>query len=83
MNPIKLVAVALIVAGLLGLVYGGFSYTKDTTVVKLGPIELSAKEKQTVNVPVWAGVGGHCDRRRAHLLWKQEELARISPRGRN
>ena len=57
MNPIKLVAVALIVAGLLGLVYGGFSYTKDTTVVKLGPIELSAKEKQTVNVPLWAGVG--------------------------
>ena len=57
MNPIKLVAVALIVAGLLGLVYGGFSYTKDTTVVKLGPIEISAKEKQTVNVPLWAGVG--------------------------
>ena len=57
MNPIKLVGVALIVAGLLGLIYGGFSYTKDTTVVKLGPIELSAKEKQTVNVPMWAGVG--------------------------
>jgi drug/metabolite transporter (DMT)-like permease len=57
MNPIKLVGVALIVAGLLGLVYGGFSYTKDTTVVKLGPIELSAKEKETVNVPMWAGVG--------------------------
>ena len=57
MNPVKLVGVALIVAGLLGLIYGGFSYTKDTTVVKLGPIELSAKEKQTVNVPMWAGVG--------------------------
>jgi hypothetical protein len=57
MNPIKLVGVALIVAGLLGLIYGGFSYTKDTTVVKLGPIELSAKEKQMVNVPMWAGVG--------------------------
>jgi hypothetical protein len=57
MNPIKLVGIALIVAGLLGLIYGGFSYTKDTTVVKLGPIELSAKEKQTVNVPMWAGVG--------------------------
>ena len=57
MNPIKLVGVVLIVAGLLGLIYGGFSYTKDTTVVKLGPIELSAKEKQTVNVPMWAGVG--------------------------
>ena len=57
MNPIKLVAIVLIVAGVLGLVYGGFSYTKDTTVVKLGPIEISAKEKQTVNVPMWAGVG--------------------------
>ena len=57
MTPIKLVALALIVAGALGLAYGGFSYTKDTTVVKLGPIELSAKEKETVNVPVWAGIG--------------------------
>ena len=50
MNSIKLVAVAFIVAGVLGLIYGGFSYTKDTTVVKLGPLELTAKEKQTVNV---------------------------------
>ena len=57
MTPIKLVALALIVAGALGLAYGGFSYTKDTTVVKLGPLELSAKEKQTVNVPMWAGIG--------------------------
>ena len=57
MNPIKLTAVVLIVAGVLGLLYGGFSYTKDTTVVKLGPIEVTAKEKQTVNVPLWAGVG--------------------------
>jgi hypothetical protein len=57
MNSTKLVGIVLIVAGLLGLVYGGFSYTKDTTVVKLGPIELSAKEKETVNIPMWAGVG--------------------------
>jgi hypothetical protein len=57
MNSIKLVGVVLIVAGLLGLIYGGFSYTKDTTVVKIGSIELSAKEKQTVNVPMWLGVG--------------------------
>jgi len=57
MNPIKLVAVVLIVAGALGLVYGGFSYTKETHDVKLGPIELSVKEKQAVNVPVWAGLG--------------------------
>ena len=57
MNPIKVIAVVLIVAGALGLVYGGFSYTKDTTVVKLGPIEVSAKERQNVNVPMWTGVG--------------------------
>ena len=57
MNPLKLVAVVLIVAGVLALVYGGFSYTKDTTAVKIGPLELSVKEKETVNVPIWAGVG--------------------------
>jgi hypothetical protein len=57
MNTARTIAIALIVAGLLALVYGGFSYTKDTTAVKLGPIELSVKEKETVNIPVWAGVG--------------------------
>ncbi len=56
MNAIKMLGVALIVAGLLGLAYGGFSYTKDTTAVKLGPIELTVKEKQSVNIPLWAGV---------------------------
>ena len=53
----KIVAILLIVAGVLALVYGGFSYTRDKTAVKLGPLELSVKEKETVNVPVWAGVG--------------------------
>jgi len=57
MNPVKVIAIVLIIGGILGLVYGGFSYTKNTTVVKLGPLEVSAKERQTVNVPVWAGVG--------------------------
>lgn len=57
MNAMKLVAITLIVLGALGLAYGGFSYTKDTTVVKLGPIELTAKEKETVNVPMWVGIG--------------------------
>jgi len=56
MNPIKLVAVVLIVAGALGLAYGGFSYTKETHDVKIGPVELSVKEKQDVNIPMWAGV---------------------------
>ena len=57
MNTTRLIAIALIVAGVLGLVYGGFSYTKDTTAIKIGPIELSVKEKETVNIPMWAGIG--------------------------
>jgi len=57
MNALKIAGIALIVAGVLGLVYGSFSYTKETHQAKLGPIELSVKEKETVNVPMWAGVG--------------------------
>ena len=57
MNLSKLVAVVLMVAGVLMLAYGGFSYTRENTAVKVGPIELSVKEKETVNFPVWAGVG--------------------------
>ena len=56
MNASKLIGIALLVAGVLGLVYGGFSYTKDSTAVKLGPLELSVKQKETVNVPLWAGI---------------------------
>jgi drug/metabolite transporter (DMT)-like permease len=56
MNTSRIAGIVLIVAGVLALLYGGFSYTKDTTAVKLGPIELSVKEKETVSVPVWAGV---------------------------
>ena len=57
MNGIKLAALVLIVAGVLGLAYGGFTYTKDTHETKLGPIELSVEEKETVNIPVWLGAG--------------------------
>ncbi len=57
MNPLRLVGIVLIVAGILGLLVGGFSYTKDTHDIKIGPLELSLKEKETVNVPVWAGIG--------------------------
>lgn len=57
MNAIKVVAIALIVAGVLGLAYGSFTYTKETHQAKLGPIELSIKDKETVNVPIWASVG--------------------------
>jgi len=57
MNALKVAAIVLIVAGVLGLVYGSFSYTKETHQAKLGSLELSVKDKETVNVPVWAGVG--------------------------
>jgi hypothetical protein len=57
MNGVKIAAIVLIVAGVLGLAYGSFSYTKQTHDVKLGPIEMSVQEKETINVPVWAGVG--------------------------
>ena len=53
----KMIAIVLLVAGTLGLIYGGFTYTKDTTVVKMGPLEITAKEQQTVNVPLWLGIG--------------------------
>lgn len=55
---IRLIGIALIVAGTLGLVYGSFSYTKETHQTKIGPLEFSLKEKETVNVPGWAGAGG-------------------------
>ena len=57
MNPLRVVAVVLVVAGVLALVYGGFSYTREDTAVKVGPLELKVEKKETVNVPVWAGVG--------------------------
>ena len=57
MNALKMAAIVLIAAGVLGLVYGSFTYTKDTHEAKLGPLELSVKDKETVNIPVWAGVG--------------------------
>jgi multidrug transporter EmrE-like cation transporter len=57
MSPTKIIAVVLIIAGVLGLAYGKFSYTKETHDAKVGPIEFSVKDKETVNVPVWAGVG--------------------------
>ncbi len=57
MNTVKITAIVLIVAGVLGLAYGSFSYTKQTHDVKIGPIEMSVHEKETINVPVWAGVG--------------------------
>jgi len=56
-NGIKLAALIMIVAGVLGLAYGSFTYTENTHSTQIGPISLSVKDKKTVNVPVWAGAG--------------------------
>ncbi|MBE0605911.1 MAG: hypothetical protein IH610_06420 [Deltaproteobacteria bacterium] len=56
MSGIRILAIALIVAGILVVMYGKFSYTKETHNAKVGGIELSVKDKETVNVPAWAGV---------------------------
>lgn len=57
MNPLRILAILLIAAGVIALVYGGFTYTKSSHDAKIGPLELSIRDKETVNVPVWAGVG--------------------------
>lgn len=62
MSAQKILGILLLAAGILALVYGGFSYTKETHEAQLGPLELSVEEKERVNLPVWAGaaavVGG-------------------------
>lgn len=57
MNATKGIAIVLIVLGILGLVYGGFSYTKETYEGNFGPIEFSVKDKERVNIPMWMGIG--------------------------
>jgi len=57
MRPLKGIALALIVLGVLALVYGGITYTKRTHQTKIGSLEFAVKEKETVNVPAWAGAG--------------------------
>lgn len=52
----RILAIVLLAVGVLALVYGGFSYSRETHDAKLGPLEISVSEKRRVNVPVWAGV---------------------------
>lgn len=54
----RAVAILLIIAGTLGLVYGGFNYTRETHEAELGPLSLSVADTEQVNVPVWAGIAG-------------------------
>jgi drug/metabolite transporter (DMT)-like permease len=57
MNATKIVAIVLMVAGILGLAYGGFTFTEDTHEANIGSLSLSIDDKRHVNIPVWAGVG--------------------------
>lgn len=57
MNAIRVVALVLIVAGVLGLAYGGFSYTRESHRARLGPIEFTVQDKERVNIPIWLGAG--------------------------
>lgn len=56
MQGTKLIGAILLALGILAVAYGGFSYTKDTDNIKLGPIEIEVKDKEQVNVPLWAGI---------------------------
>jgi hypothetical protein len=53
----KIIGVLLVVAGTLGLIYGSFSYTKDTKEAQVGPLKFTVQQKEAINVPVWAGAG--------------------------
>ena len=57
MSGLRVVGIVLLVVGLLAVAYGGFSYTKDETAAKIGPVEIQVKEKEHVNIPLWAGIG--------------------------
>jgi len=57
MNKFVIAAVILIAIGTAGLIYGQFSYVKESHDVELGPIEFSVQERETVNIPTWAGAG--------------------------
>ncbi len=56
MNTTKIIGILLLVGGVLGLVLGGFSFTKETHKASIGPISMSVEEKQTVNIPLWASI---------------------------
>lgn len=57
MNTGKIAGLILIVAGTLGLIYGSFSYTRETHEAKVGPLELTVQDKETINIPAWLSVG--------------------------
>ena len=56
MSGTKIIGVLLLVAGLLGLFYGHFEYTKETHEGQFGPFRFSVAEKETAVIPGWASL---------------------------
>jgi TRAP-type C4-dicarboxylate transport system permease small subunit len=56
MNALRIAGLVLLVLGILGLAYGGFTYTEETHDADLGPIELSIEDKERVSIPLWLSV---------------------------
>ncbi len=56
MNTTKIIGIILIAAGVLGIAFGGFSFTKETHKASLGPLNLSVAEQKTVDIPIWASI---------------------------
>ena len=56
MTSLRTLAILIIALGVLAIGYGGFSYTKETTALKIGPVELNVQEKKDINIPLWAGI---------------------------
>ncbi len=57
MNATRIAGIILIVIGLAGFFTGGFSFTKEKTAAKVGPLELTVKDKESVNIPQWLSIG--------------------------
>lgn len=58
MNRLRIIAIVLIVAGVLGLMYDRFTYTKESHDLKVGALEVSVKDRETIHIPAWCSVGG-------------------------
>lgn len=52
----RIAAIVLIVVGVLALVYGGFSYTRDEKIIDAGPVEVTAERTKRVPLPPLVGV---------------------------
>ena len=57
MGGLRVLGLILILGGVAGLVYGRFSYVTESHDAKIGPLEFSVQEKETVHIPDWLGAG--------------------------